>query len=310
MVFSIFQAGCSTTKKQYSAGLQNSQLDLVSWFDTSSRCAAVYKKGDFFYHIRIERSAEYSYIYDSKNYLLSPLMRIKGNRCSDLSTGTYKYSPHTVDDYQSILFVRTEGGRKQLKEGLGDNFIKIRLRSDRGGGNGRALSTPDKYFSIFKVLKKDLDFQGMIQVMEGNSLSDDGVPIALFETYAEQRASQKKRDQDEALHKKIEKIKHKENQRRLEDIRLSNLAHSKWENRMSDNKQVGDKVCTYEGNLFGFVDLVSGSKVKLQVLGKVTGQNPGYFFSGKYGSYNYADKNSIIWIDLNKVAHCDFNEQL
>lgn len=85
-------------------------------------------------------------------------------------------------------------------------------------------------------------------------------------------------------------------------------ARDGWDNRMSQQLGVGDKVCTFDSNLFGFVENINGEKVKVHVVGRATPviEMTGYFFSGVEGRFQYSRIESIRWFARSELAHCHF----
>lgn len=85
-------------------------------------------------------------------------------------------------------------------------------------------------------------------------------------------------------------------------------ARDGWDNRMSKQLGVGDKVCTFDNNMFGFVENISGEKVKVHVVGRATPAfaMSGYFFSGVEGRFQYTPIESIRWFVRGELAHCYF----
>lgn len=88
----------------------------------------------------------------------------------------------------------------------------------------------------------------------------------------------------------------------------SKQAHALWDNRMSMKLAIGDQVCTYDTNQFGYVERMVDSKVRVQVVGRVDSINaaPGYFFNGKNMQFHYKKIESIRWFNRNELAPCKF----
>jgi len=99
------------------------------------------------------------------------------------------------------------------------------------------------------------------------------------------------------------------NEEKIQNDRMqAKQARDRWENRMSTTLSIGDKVCTYDTNLFGYVENMNGNKIKVHVVGQVTQfvNMPGYFFSGMEGRYQYSRVEAIRWFDRVELGNCYF----
>lgn len=85
-------------------------------------------------------------------------------------------------------------------------------------------------------------------------------------------------------------------------------AKEQWTNRMSQKLKVGDKVCSYT-NLFGYLEKMSGHKIKVHVVGDASQYkgDEGYFFQGASGEFQYTKIEAIRWFKRSEVSHCHFN---
>jgi hypothetical protein len=81
-----------------------------------------------------------------------------------------------------------------------------------------------------------------------------------------------------------------------------------FRNAVNTPKFVGQKVCTRD-NLFGFIESISGEKIKVLVSGKASGQPENFFFSGS-GRFLKHDINRITWDDAKNWGACDFSDNL
>lgn len=82
-------------------------------------------------------------------------------------------------------------------------------------------------------------------------------------------------------------------------------AKQAWENRLSTPLKIGDKICTYHDNQFGYVENIQNNKVKTHVVGSV-GAGAGFFFSGLDMQFTYSRIEAIRWFKRDEVAHCNF----
>jgi hypothetical protein len=82
-------------------------------------------------------------------------------------------------------------------------------------------------------------------------------------------------------------------------------ARDRWSNRLSQKIAVGDKVCTFEKNLFGYVEAVNSDKVKVHVVGAGS-WGSGYFFSGIEGRFDFTRVEAIRWFDRAELGRCHF----
>ncbi len=98
--------------------------------------------------------------------------------------------------------------------------------------------------------------------------------------------------------------------KRKEKLRRRAEGQDLWDNRMNQTLNAGDTVCTYESNLFGYVERVEGTKAKVYVVGKaIMGKSgmdpyPGHFFVGNDGSFEYESIEKPRWIDREDLALC------
>lgn len=126
---------------------------------------------------------------------------------------------------------------------------------------------------------------------------------------AEARALRNKL-QEEKL--KREREAEKERKEREEKLRIEHfkmeqiIAQERWDNRLGAQYNIGDKVCTYDNNDFGYIEYLNANKMKVHVVGQADRKN-GFFFSGIDGNFNYKKVEAIRWFDRNELAHCNFN---
>lgn len=101
--------------------------------------------------------------------------------------------------------------------------------------------------------------------------------------------------------------KEREEKFRIELFELEQrIAQERWDNRLGAKYSIGDKVCTYDTNSFGYIEDLNTSKMKIHVVGQADREN-GFFFSGIDGNFNYKKVEAIRWFDRNELAHCNFN---
>ena len=108
---------------------------------------------------------------------------------------------------------------------------------------------------------------------------------------------------------RVDQIKMAEQQiNQLKQDRM--LAKANWDARLSVKLGVGDKICTYKNNWFGYVDAMENNRIKMQVIGEATmlgsSTADGYFFSGLHGQFSYNKIESIRWLERDEVAPCSF----
>ena len=97
------------------------------------------------------------------------------------------------------------------------------------------------------------------------------------------------------------------------------LASNKFSKLSRIKKNIGDSVCTMS-NKFGFIEVVSGEKVKVLISGEVIDKNKLYFFGNPHRKINtlsdFEDEDTkfsydaidrVIWTDHNEWARCQFN---
>lgn len=101
---------------------------------------------------------------------------------------------------------------------------------------------------------------------------------------------------------RVDNERDKQVQRQQEGQRL-------WNERLSATLHVGDKVCTYKNNWFGYVEDSKNNKIKIHVIGQVTSMSgaPGYFFKGNAGRFEYTPIESIRWVERDELAPCAFD---
>ncbi|GLR63944.1 hypothetical protein [Marinospirillum insulare] len=123
-------------------------------------------------------------------------------------------------------------------------------------------------------------------------------------------------DADELINPVLAKIaeeqaekerKEREEKLRIELFKLEQrIAQERWDNRLGAKYSIGDKVCTYDTNSFGYIEDLNINKMKVHVVGQADRKN-GFFFSGIDGNFNYKKVEAIRWFDRNELAHCNFN---
>lgn len=110
---------------------------------------------------------------------------------------------------------------------------------------------------------------------------------------AEEQAEKERKEREEKL--MIERFKMEQR-----------IAQERWDNRLSANYGIGDKVCTYDNNSFGYIEGLNASKMKVHVVGQANGKN-GFFFSGRKGGFNYKPVEAIRWFNRSELAPCYFD---
>ena len=86
-----------------------------------------------------------------------------------------------------------------------------------------------------------------------------------------------------------------------------NAAQESWSSRNKNAYKIGEKVCTYKGNFFGYVEQSNENRLKVYVAGKVKDKADGYFYSGVEGSFYVEKVEGIRWYEKNEVSNCTFN---
>lgn len=87
-------------------------------------------------------------------------------------------------------------------------------------------------------------------------------------------------------------------------------AQEAWNNRLTSKYTAGDKVCTYDTNLFGYVEDVQKERVKVHVVGRAAlgpFDTKGFFFKFGDGSFDYSPLEAIRWLGRDEIAPCNFS---
>lgn len=87
-------------------------------------------------------------------------------------------------------------------------------------------------------------------------------------------------------------------------------AQEAWNNRLTSKYTAGDKVCTYDTNLFGYVEEVQKERVKVHVVGRAAlgaFDTKGFFFKIGDGSFDYSPIEAIRWLMRDEMAPCNFS---
>ena len=85
-----------------------------------------------------------------------------------------------------------------------------------------------------------------------------------------------------------------------------------WANRTLNDYTLGMGVCTYN-NKFGYVEQVSGNRIKVLWAGQVTDKIYGWFFgtrsinSYKNSSFEYSNLDRVTWENKERISSCDFD---
>lgn len=100
----------------------------------------------------------------------------------------------------------------------------------------------------------------------------------------------------------------KEAQKRQEAKR----AEESWDNRLSATYRIGDKVCTYDTNWFGYVDEIQPDRLKVHVVGRAVFAGldvKGIFFTPQEGSFEYSRIDAVRWLAREEIAPCSFTDR-
>ncbi|QQD22791.1 hypothetical protein GJQ54_13850 [Oceanospirillaceae bacterium ASx5O] len=90
--------------------------------------------------------------------------------------------------------------------------------------------------------------------------------------------------------------------------RMNKEAQNRWKNRAIINLQRGSKACTFEKNIFGYVEDVTDNRIKLYVVGQVNNQFDGFFYMNDSATASTTKIQSYRWFGKNELRHCDFTE--
>lgn len=99
-------------------------------------------------------------------------------------------------------------------------------------------------------------------------------------------------------------------QKREQERLREKQAHERWDNRLALSLSLGNKVCTHDTNLFGYVESSNdNNKIKVHIVGQAN-DVPGYFFKGKEGGFKYSPIESIRWFTRDEIAPCYFESEV
>ncbi len=86
---------------------------------------------------------------------------------------------------------------------------------------------------------------------------------------------------------------------------------ARWEQRMSYQLKIGDRVCTYSTNFVGDVETLVSNRVKVYVYGRaVAKERPGILFSGAITQKVELEKiESPRWFNRDELAKCPLEER-
>lgn len=125
----------------------------------------------------------------------------------------------------------------------------------------------------------------------------------------------------QADREKAERLKRQEflNKQRASWNRFNQLGEAMWETRNILSHKRGDEICSYKGNKSGFVEDISGSKIKVLWKAHISNQPDGFYFGNMAYSnmskdtverteYMVTSMEEITWVEVDTVASCSIGE--
>tara|TARA_Y100000296_G_C5174946_1_gene259557 strand:+ start:816 stop:1925 length:1110 start_codon:yes stop_codon:yes gene_type:complete len=148
------------------------------------------------------------------------------------------------------------------------------------------------------------------------------IELARAQKEQEREAERRKREQMLAEVRERERLKQQkereafEKEQRAKQKSINEIAQIWWDSRTAsyENREVGDRICSFKGNKMGFVEQVAGEKIKVFWKGYVV-EDDGYFFGNMpfhvfskselgVTNYTYTKISDTTWVNVSDVGRC------
>ena len=314
-------AGCARmTPPLKDLGFVNHEFSPVS---RTKSCRAVFTRGDTL--ITANRSKTVIYDVRSRAFVFA-----RYNLHPDYEV----QNPRYMESIATCAWKEIEGGSRSERSGgasreqaamyvLRDQAVVSEIKelvSELQAGSGSAEVYTPKWF---EQQTRDKTEDGLpravrtsqwvdVSTVEGAIQSMDALDVVSAERHAVSVGLANIRSRDERMRR--DRIA--QERRTAEQKRQSELARAarerNWQAAVSAPIKKGEKVCTRGNNLFGFVEAVVDSRVKVYVVGSVDNKPPGFFFRASTGSVRFTSKTieANRWFDRDEVGVCGFQTDL
>lgn len=288
--FSFFIFGCANqnpTQKQvakYEILFNKPNIDYGG-------CVAALHKAPFLYIISIQKDIDFGRIsiYDPKTSLLLdvPFQASHKEGCQNIHPESRKISTHA-----QLHFVEQADFRAIFNRHREDpSTLKTAINA-----GPPYFRTDGKWHSYRTTLSLNQGAVHHIKSIDDAEKYLSSISTARAQMWIDNRLS--------SINEIAAKEKaHQERTQRAMDV---------WTNRSSAAYKIGDKVCTFSSNLFGYVEEILPTRFKIHIVGQVKPAPfdvKGFFFSAGSQDFTYSKIEATRWMEKVDVAPCDFGEK-
>lgn len=293
---------CATQRKDVATHKDTKKSDFL--FEKSlgqdKECIAAFQSGDLLYLIsrtRVGGSGKYTLyahhvsVYDPRTGLMAT---VAIQSYGDVNCSNIPFQQTRTDTFAKVYFVASPDFRS-----IFDQF------RDNPGALENAIDAGPPYYRRTYKWSGQITFISLDNhvVRETRSVNDLVNYLTAFSVGHAKLVIEKRLDDirvhEEKTRKQIEKYRQKQD-----------TALARWTTRLKNTYKIGDKVCTYDTNLFGYFEGTSGQKIKVRVIGRPLPEDmrAGFFFSPYDGRFQYRRFESIRWFERGEIAPCNFND--
>ncbi len=282
-------AGCANQTTQQDPAKQYNLLFSKNKINHNG-CVAAFHKGKFLYLVSVRGDTDWGYIsiYDPKTSLFLDVMFMtsKKTECQLVNPDTQKLAPPAQLNFIEHPAFKSIFDRHREAPSLLQSAI------DAGPPYFRA---DGKWLGDRSALNID-----RIRPSEVKTISDaESFLTGVSPNQAQLWINDRIAFVNAVSAKEIER---KERSRQAMDV---------WTNRSNATYKIGDKVCTFSTNLFGYIEEILPARFKVHVVGQAKPspiETKGFFFSIGDQNFAYTRIESTRWFEQNEVARCEFGE--
>lgn len=215
---------------------------------------------------------------------------------------------------------RPETSTEALVYVVRDPAIAAELKQavDTAYGDNEPTSTYRPRWFRIELIEKRTD-DGLPRAIRTDQLIDitnlDAAAAQLQTLDTQQLLAEAEARERQSLAERRASVQRAVEERRLADERAAAELRARqaaigsaWKQAISVDLKPGDKVCTRDDNWHGRVETVSGSNIKVALIGRANRKQPGFFFdpSTTGERFTFERVNEERWFDRSDIGKCNF----
>jgi|SRR5690554_1318922 len=305
VILFIALAGCAATEVQ-----QVPEIDKIEYtkiFENLEKCDAIYQTDNLLVITKGRPRGhrdKYKYVlvynidngvFFTETFGYTGVVNSADHTCSSLHPRNFnKTTTHfiflsvVVPSSFRALFENAPNDPLTLLSAI-ETINNVNLRNNGTWKGEKVLGLRDRHSDYLKKIELELGEKEFSDIINN------------FKSIPPERLAELSLEMVEMNERVIRKRQREIIEKKLREEAINNA----WAARFNRTINVGDRVCTFHSNLFGYAEEVHGNRIRTYIVGK-SSEYPRFFFSNSQDRFRYEKIEGYRWFNREELGHCSF----